>query len=90
MTAITPASTYYAQLGIDELHGRIARHGRRFRAAATRQMGKARDFTPTNPLDEWLDVNDEPGLAVMALKAQGVIEVTEINGTHYAREAQQR
>ncbi|MEM0953305.1 MAG: hypothetical protein AAGI24_04115 [Pseudomonadota bacterium] len=84
--------------GAEQLLRRIQEHAAEAEAAAkacidgfkTHPHGKgnaARDFTPINPLNAWLDITDEPYLQAFMLVKKGQITTMDLNGRHYARPA---
>ncbi|MFN2168756.1 MAG: hypothetical protein ACK2U9_21185 [Anaerolineae bacterium] len=46
-----------------------------------------RHFEPSDPMEEWTDVTDVPGLQVGLLEKQGLVLTIKIAGRYYSRPA---
>lgn len=69
-----------------EIYEKIIAHYQDFKARAeVIQFHKARDFRPTDPLGEWLDVTDEPLFQIITLEQQGMVARIRIQKRWYAR-----
>ena len=76
-------------LAARSLYNQIRRHQTDFRMNVARKgpATKLRNFEPTDPLDEWMDVTDASLLDLATLEKQGLIATIKVGDRYYSRTA---